>query len=329
MEPPLRVCANCRAVLTGVYCADCGQHVADSHRSIWRFVADFFDNTFCWDNKLLRTLKPLFVQPGHLTHEFMAGRRVRYVHPLRLFLFTSAVCLTLLQFSHDHLVKEGTLRVVLGGNGHDFQWVASDQLKAADTPSTVANAPVSMASKHSNGAKGGDGPLLPGRTTDNPQPNGLEARFERALEARVVRNGGEPMLNKAISDGVQRRLSWIALALLPVFALALRALYWRKDAFYFAHLVFSLHYHTFLLIFWTVYVGMGIVALRVPFVWLAGFALKSSLLLPPLYLFLALRQMYGESRSRTLAKILMLVSMHLLASLISLAVVGGTIYLLL
>ena len=45
-----------------------------------------------------RTLEPLFKQPGFLTLEFMAGRRVRYVHPLRLFLFTSAVCLALLQF---------------------------------------------------------------------------------------------------------------------------------------------------------------------------------------------------------------------------------------
>ena len=67
MEPPPATCTNCGVVLTGMYCADCGQHVADSHRSVWRFVADFFDNTLCWDNKLLRTLKPLFQQPGYLT----------------------------------------------------------------------------------------------------------------------------------------------------------------------------------------------------------------------------------------------------------------------
>ena len=93
-------CANCGTPLVGPFCANCGQHVADFHRSVWRFIADFFDNAICWDNKLFRTLGPLFRQPGFLTHEFMVGRRVRYVHPLRLFLFTSAVCLTLLQYSH-------------------------------------------------------------------------------------------------------------------------------------------------------------------------------------------------------------------------------------
>lgn len=93
-------CANCLTPLAGPFCAQCGQHVADYHRSVWRFVADFFDNAFCWDNKLFRTLDPLLKRPGFLTQEFMAGRRVRYVHPLRLFLFTSAICLTLLQYTH-------------------------------------------------------------------------------------------------------------------------------------------------------------------------------------------------------------------------------------
>ena len=254
---------------------------------------------------------------------------MRYVHPLRLFLFTSAVCLTLLQFSHDHLVKLGTIQVALGGNDRDFQWIASDQSKAEHTPSAFANAPVAIASKHDNGAQRGDDAPLPSRVTSGTQSNSLEARFERAMKTRITRNGGAALLNKAISDGVQRRLSWITLALLPVFALGLRALYWRKDAFYFAHLMFSLHYHTFLLMFWTAYVGIGNVALRVPFASLAEFALKSSLLLPPLYLFVALRRTYGESRSCTLAKMLMLVSRHLLASLLSLVVVGGIIYLLL
>ena len=329
-EPPLlATCANCGLALTGAYCADCGQHVADAHRSVWRFVADFLDNTFCWDNKLLRTLKPLFQQPGYLTCEFIAGRRVRYVHPLRLFLFTSAVCLTLLQFSHDHQVKLGTLREALGDDDRDFRWITSDEPKAATARSTAARTPTPMASKLDNGAHQGASDPPGGGVTRDAQPDGLEARFGRALETRIARNGGEVLLNNAISDGVQHRLSWIVLALLPVFALGLRALYWRRDAFYFAHLVFSLHYHTFLLLFCTAYVGLGIVTAHIPFASLPKLVLNLSLVLPPLYLFLALRRMYGDGRARTLAKMLVLGSMHLLAILISLAVVGAMTYLFL
>ena len=328
-ESPRATCANCDAALVSVYCGDCGQHVADSHRSVWRFVADFLDNTFCWDNKLLRTLKPLFRQPGFLTHEFMAGRRVRYVHPLRLFLFTSAVCLTLLQFSHDYLAKAKTLREALGGNERDFQWIASQPRKATGPSSSVTRAAISTVSNSDTGTHRETGDLRAGTRGDDAQSAGWETRFDRALETRIARNGGEGPLNEAISDGVQRRLSWVVLALLPVFALGLRALYWRKDTFYFAHLVFSLHYHTFLLLFWTGYVGMGLVAVHVSFVWLPRLALKLGLLLPPLYLFAALRRIYGEGRGRTLGKMLVLGATHLLVILISLAVVGALTFLFL
>ncbi len=62
-------------------------------------------NTFCWDDQLFRTLGPLLRRPGFLTRHFMLGRRMRDVQSRRLFLFTSAVCLTLRQFGHTQFVK--------------------------------------------------------------------------------------------------------------------------------------------------------------------------------------------------------------------------------
>ena len=100
---PAPPCANCGTPLAGPYCSRCGQHDKDYHRSLWRFLADFLDNTLCWDNKFLLTAKPLLRRPGFLTQEFMVGRRARYVHPLRLFLFTSAACLALIGFINHHL----------------------------------------------------------------------------------------------------------------------------------------------------------------------------------------------------------------------------------
>jgi hypothetical protein len=66
-------CANCGATLAGPYCAHCGQHVADFHQSLWRLGGEVFDNLFCWDNKFLRTLAPLLVEPGLLTRSSCAG----------------------------------------------------------------------------------------------------------------------------------------------------------------------------------------------------------------------------------------------------------------
>lgn len=88
-EVPLTHCENCGAALTGNYCARCGQHAIDYRRSILRVLADAADSFFNWDTKFLKSIAILLTRPWRLTNDFNAGRRVRYVHPLRLYLLAS------------------------------------------------------------------------------------------------------------------------------------------------------------------------------------------------------------------------------------------------
>jgi hypothetical protein len=88
-EQPLTHCENCGAPLTGEFCAQCGQHAIDYRRSILRVLLDAADSFFNWDTKFLKTLGLLLIRPWELTNDFNAGRRARYVHPLRLYLIAS------------------------------------------------------------------------------------------------------------------------------------------------------------------------------------------------------------------------------------------------
>ena len=88
-EPPR--CGNCRTPLAGGHCYVCGQPVRGLIRPLAGWIADFFDSVFDWDGRLPRTLVPLLLRPGFLTTEYIAGRRVRYVTPVRLFLFLAIV----------------------------------------------------------------------------------------------------------------------------------------------------------------------------------------------------------------------------------------------
>ncbi|HEV2841778.1 MAG TPA: DUF3667 domain-containing protein [Chthoniobacterales bacterium] len=88
---PLTHCENCEAPLTGEFCAKCGQHAIDYRRSIFRVVLDAADSFLNWDTKFLQTLNMLLLRPWKLTNDFNAGRRARYVHPLRLYLLASVV----------------------------------------------------------------------------------------------------------------------------------------------------------------------------------------------------------------------------------------------
>ena len=86
---PLTHCENCETPLTGEYCSQCGQHAIDYRRSLGRLMIDAADSLLNWDTKFLHTVVVLLVRPWRLTNDFNAGRRVRYVHPLRLYLIAS------------------------------------------------------------------------------------------------------------------------------------------------------------------------------------------------------------------------------------------------
>src|SRR2546430_8373344 len=86
---PLTHCENCGAQLQGHWCAHCGQPAIDYRRSFRHVIADLLDEFLNWDSKFFATIGLLLVRPWKLTNQFLAGHRVRYVHPLRLYLLAS------------------------------------------------------------------------------------------------------------------------------------------------------------------------------------------------------------------------------------------------
>src|SRR5438309_9864633 len=87
--PALTHCENCGAELQGHWCGQCGQAAVDYRRSFRHVVADVLDSFLNWDSKFFTTIALLIVKPWRLTNEFLAGKRVRYVNPLRLYLLAS------------------------------------------------------------------------------------------------------------------------------------------------------------------------------------------------------------------------------------------------
>jgi hypothetical protein len=91
-------CKNCGAALSGRYCADCSQ-AADVHvPTTGELVHEAMEGLAHADSRLWRTLFPLWFQPGKLTNEFIAGRRIAYVPPFRLYLVLSVIFFLLWSF---------------------------------------------------------------------------------------------------------------------------------------------------------------------------------------------------------------------------------------
>ena len=80
-------CTNCGSPSADVYCARCGEQQPGHHDlSVRHVVHEVFHELAHVDSKLFTTLRDLIARPGFLTEEYFAGRKSRYIAPLRLFL---------------------------------------------------------------------------------------------------------------------------------------------------------------------------------------------------------------------------------------------------
>lgn len=91
-------CENCDTPLQGHYCHACGQSVHNPMRHFGHAVEEFFEAFWHLDGRVFRTLRDLMA-PGRVAANYLAGKRARYIAPLRLF-----VILSLLTFFVGKLV---------------------------------------------------------------------------------------------------------------------------------------------------------------------------------------------------------------------------------
>jgi hypothetical protein len=91
-------CLNCRAQLSGSFCATCGQK-AHVHRTLSAIWHDILHSVLHFDGKLWRTLPMLVFKPGELTRRYVHGERAKFISPMALFLFSIFMMFAVFSFT--------------------------------------------------------------------------------------------------------------------------------------------------------------------------------------------------------------------------------------
>jgi hypothetical protein len=89
-DPKFIVCPNCGHHASGNYCSQCGQPTHLHKDSFLGLIAHFIGH-FHYDSKFFQTLKALWFSPGKLTVAYWNKQRMRYIPPISLYVFISAV----------------------------------------------------------------------------------------------------------------------------------------------------------------------------------------------------------------------------------------------
>lgn len=100
-------CLNCGSPLAGEFCSSCGQKRPHTDLTLGEFLRETTEELTHWEGKVPRTLTTLLRRPGELTRDFLAGRRARWLPPLRVYIICS-----LLFFVSKPLVESVTDRSV-------------------------------------------------------------------------------------------------------------------------------------------------------------------------------------------------------------------------
>src|SRR5581483_11717133 len=92
-------CGDCGTAFSGNYCPNCGQEARIALPRVGEFLREMLDETVGISGRLPRTLYTLLFKPARLTIDYLAGRRQRYVRPMRLYLSVSVVYFAMLQLA--------------------------------------------------------------------------------------------------------------------------------------------------------------------------------------------------------------------------------------
>lgn len=320
--PPPRPthCLNCGAAATGKFCAECGQENEDQTVAVKLLVGDLLSDLASFDSKLLRTLVPLIFRPGFLTNKYNAGKRVRYLSPLKLYLTFSVLFFLALPLTHHgslinlDTAPAKTAAALKEANKADPELKSDLKEAQADLADDQNSKP--LHTTLTLGRSSYDLTHLPATVGEydaqqrdphrRPDP-----KIVQYLLRQVIKVKQSPQtLSAALLDDIPKMM----FVLLPAFALSLKLVYLRSKRLYIEHLIFSLHLHAFLFLLLTILLLAQAVPNHAP---LTSFLVLAAFVYP----YAAMRVVYTQGWGKTFVKYTLLAGNYLV--LLAFALLGA------
>lgn len=299
-------CLNCETKLQDTFCHHCGQKDIPKRQTLGELLTNFISSFWSFEGKFFSTIKFLIIKPGFLATEYNVGRRERYYHPARMYVFISFVFFLILSLFPNDELKRGMV------NG-DFSDHNKDTLVIKDSINTTVDS-IKIVSKRKKGGFTIIGNYSTVKEYDSIQNALPEERrhgwfvknlFRKSIEINMKYQGNREELVSDFSNAFFDNFSKVLFWLLPFFALLLKLLYVRRDYFCSEHLVFSIYYYNFFYFAGSLQAVTG----AIPFLeWASpfiGFWIV-------LYLLFAMKRTYKQGWGKTIVKYILFLFSFLL-----------------
>jgi hypothetical protein len=254
-------CENCGAPLYGKYCYACGQPVSGMVRHFSSIMSDVADSLLNIDERLFRTIGPLYFRPGKLTLDYFEGKRARYVTPFRLVFFLAIISFFAIQWTvragYTNLDKG--LRVTTSSGAAPQVSIGTVPEQTNGANSAFANGNLSINDKviWTRESKPLEVAWLPGGAVN--WINDLIGNAQQQLHAMNAGSWAEQQVaRRKFTLGMFSAAPTVLFVLLPLFALLLKIFYIFKKRLYMEHLMVAMHSHAFLMLSILVLVALAV-----------------------------------------------------------------------
>lgn len=317
-----KTCLNCGRIVEERFCTHCGQENLEPKESVGHLIGHFFEDLTHFDGKFFVSVKDLIIRPGFLTREYVAGRRMTYLNPIRMYIFVSALFFIALfagseQSSESQEDNTHAVNVFRQQLADSLRNAKADSLHRAFNGTLAGRLDTSKIKAHNESLSlkyGSSGVVVIDieenkyntlREYDSIQRTLPDSAKDKGSMYWIARNnvkqkekhGGRSKLHLEVD--IRHDIPKLMFILLPLFALYVGWFYDRKKYYYVNHAIFSVHFHSFVFLF---FLFMLLLNLVLPGEWAGLILMAITPIVVFVYLVAALRGMYGQSFWRTLGK---------------------------
>jgi hypothetical protein len=321
-----KCCLNCNAIINGRYCSICGQENLEPQESVWHLIVHFFNDITHFDGKFFSSVKYVVTKPGFLSSEYVAGRRMSYLNPVRFYVFTSFIFFLILftfftkndgdksTSGNDKIIsKKDSIKLIrnaeiLGLDKMNIDRIINihgiDSLQRfvrSDVSGKVSNEII--ISKRYRDRKQFDSLDKIGEVKDNFFNRKI---YQKQFQLQEKYDNNLKKIKSELLQTAKKLIPQMLFVSLPFFALILRLLYIRRKKYYYvAHVIFTIHFYIFVYIqillinFFSKIAEITNFGLLYDFTILLGLGIVY-------YMYRAMRNFYEQSRWKTLLKLIIL-----------------------
>lgn len=298
-------CLNCKTTLRGDYCHRCGQKkINTNHDSFLKMMSHFIGDFVHFDSQIFRTAIPLLFKPGFLVNEYLSGKRARYLSPIRMYVFLSFLffflTFSLTKYNSDvntsgsesepttnFQMKDGSARTT-----KNMIWS-----ELSDSLSNMNDSSIIKFDKNDAFTSLFQYDSIQNTFSSDRKDNWIKHQFivkGLILKDKILSKDRDIFIKEVFND-FMHNFPKILFFLLPVFAFLFKVLYRKR--YYGVHFIFSITFYNFFFLFGS----LILIIQSIPFLSVEETSIY--ILIPLIYLYIAMLNVYEETKLKTFFKL--------------------------